>query len=64
MCPPPMQLGGFAEKYAGSGVNSHTPSGLNKENRCTEPLLRFLEGLKKGQKAAPGGQALRLQTHS
>ncbi|KAG7332962.1 hypothetical protein KOW79_003097 [Hemibagrus wyckioides] len=38
------KLFGFSEKYEGSGVNAHTSS-MNKENRRTEGLGRFLQGL-------------------
>ncbi|MCI4379479.1 hypothetical protein PGIGA_G00228850 [Pangasianodon gigas] len=38
------KLFGFSEKYGGSGVSTHTSS-MNKENRRTEGLGRFLQGL-------------------
>ncbi|XP_027015139.1 ATP-dependent DNA helicase DDX11 isoform X2 [Tachysurus fulvidraco] len=38
------KLFGFSEKYEGSGVSTHT-SFMNKENRRTEGLGRFLQGL-------------------
>ncbi|XP_053356497.1 ATP-dependent DNA helicase DDX11 isoform X1 [Clarias gariepinus] len=38
------KLFGFSEKYEGSGVSTHTSS-VNKENRRTEGLGRFLQGL-------------------
>ncbi|KAF7699344.1 ATP-dependent DNA helicase DDX11 [Silurus meridionalis] len=38
------KLFGFSEKYEGSGVSAHT-SWMNKENRRTEGLGRFLQGL-------------------
>uniref|UniRef100_A0A671VP48 ATP-dependent DNA helicase DDX11 n=1 Tax=Sparus aurata TaxID=8175 RepID=A0A671VP48_SPAAU len=39
------KLGGFVEKYAGSGVSLHVQSGSNKENRRTEGLNRYLQTL-------------------
>uniref|UniRef100_A0A665VJA8 ATP-dependent DNA helicase DDX11 n=1 Tax=Echeneis naucrates TaxID=173247 RepID=A0A665VJA8_ECHNA len=39
------KLGGFVEKYAGSGVSLHTQSSSNKENRRTVGLNRFLQTL-------------------
>uniref|UniRef100_A0A3Q2DTL7 DEAD/H (Asp-Glu-Ala-Asp/His) box helicase 11 n=1 Tax=Cyprinodon variegatus TaxID=28743 RepID=A0A3Q2DTL7_CYPVA len=47
-------LGGFVEKYAGSGVMLHAQSTSNKENRRTEGLNRYLETLKKNPTSAPG----------
>lgn len=49
-----MQLGGFVEKYAGSGVTLHTSSSSSKENRRTEGLNRYLQTLQSNQSAAPG----------
>lgn len=49
-----LQLGGFVEKYAGSGVMLHAQSTSNKENRRTEGLNRYLETLKKNPISAPG----------
>ncbi|XP_034734747.1 ATP-dependent DNA helicase DDX11 [Etheostoma cragini] len=43
------KLGGFVEKYAGSGVSVHTPSCSNKENRRTEGLNRYLQTLQSNQ---------------
>uniref|UniRef100_A0A8D3CF52 DEAD/H (Asp-Glu-Ala-Asp/His) box helicase 11 n=1 Tax=Scophthalmus maximus TaxID=52904 RepID=A0A8D3CF52_SCOMX len=43
------KLGGFVEKYAGSGVSLHTPSTSNKENRRTEGLNRYLQTLQSNQ---------------
>uniref|UniRef100_A0A3B5MS22 DEAD/H (Asp-Glu-Ala-Asp/His) box helicase 11 n=1 Tax=Xiphophorus couchianus TaxID=32473 RepID=A0A3B5MS22_9TELE len=37
------KLGGFVEKYAGSGVTLHTHSSSNKENRRTGGLNRYLQ---------------------
>ncbi|XP_059916105.1 ATP-dependent DNA helicase DDX11 isoform X2 [Gadus macrocephalus] len=52
------KLCGFVEKYAGSGVTPRpqtpgpqTPGGLNKENRRTEGLSRYLQALQKGPPA-------------
>uniref|UniRef100_A0A3B5MYU6 DEAD/H (Asp-Glu-Ala-Asp/His) box helicase 11 n=1 Tax=Xiphophorus couchianus TaxID=32473 RepID=A0A3B5MYU6_9TELE len=39
------KLGGFVEKYAGSGVTLHTHSSSNKENRRTGGLNRYLQAL-------------------
>ncbi|XP_038124814.1 ATP-dependent DNA helicase DDX11 [Cyprinodon tularosa] len=47
------KLGGFVEKYAGSGVMLHAQSTSNKENRRTEGLNRYLETLKKSPTSAP-----------
>ncbi|KAG7216090.1 hypothetical protein INR49_007842 [Caranx melampygus] len=47
------KLGGFVEKYAGSGVSVHTHSTSNKENRRTEGLNRYLQALQTSQSAAP-----------
>lgn len=49
-----LQLGGFVEKYAGSGVSVHTQSRTNKENRRTEGLNRYLQTLQSTQINAPG----------
>lgn len=49
-----LQLGGFVEKYAGSGVSLHTQSSSNKENRRTEGLNRFLQKLQNNQGTEPG----------
>ncbi|KAM8751701.1 ATP-dependent DNA helicase DDX11 isoform 1-T1 [Acanthopagrus schlegelii] len=46
------KLGGFVEKYAGSGVSLHVQSGSNKENRRTEGLNRYLQTLQSNQGAA------------
>ncbi|KAF5893568.1 ATP-dependent DNA helicase DDX11, partial [Clarias magur] len=45
------KLFGFSEKYEGSGVSTHTSS-VNKVNRRTEGLGRFLQGLQ-SKAAAP-----------
>uniref|UniRef100_A0A671VRG8 ATP-dependent DNA helicase DDX11 n=1 Tax=Sparus aurata TaxID=8175 RepID=A0A671VRG8_SPAAU len=45
----PICLGGFVEKYAGSGVSLHVQSGSNKENRRTEGLNRYLQTLQSNQ---------------
>uniref|UniRef100_A0A8C7RW65 ATP-dependent DNA helicase DDX11 n=1 Tax=Oncorhynchus mykiss TaxID=8022 RepID=A0A8C7RW65_ONCMY len=51
------KLCGFIEKYAGTGVTSHTQTShtqtANKENRRTEGLNRYLQTL---QKSPPGQQ--------
>ncbi|XP_070827706.1 ATP-dependent DNA helicase DDX11 [Chaetodon trifascialis] len=47
------KLGGFVEKYAGTGVSLHTQSSSNKENRRTEGLNRYLQTLQSNQGAAP-----------
>uniref|UniRef100_A0A7N6FLN5 Helicase ATP-binding domain-containing protein n=1 Tax=Anabas testudineus TaxID=64144 RepID=A0A7N6FLN5_ANATE len=39
------KLGGFVEKYAGSGVSLHTQTNTNKENRRIEGLNRYLQTL-------------------
>uniref|UniRef100_A0A669F742 ATP-dependent DNA helicase DDX11 n=1 Tax=Oreochromis niloticus TaxID=8128 RepID=A0A669F742_ORENI len=49
------KLGGFVEKYAGSGVTLHTHSCNNKENRRTEGLNRYLQTLQSNQN--PGTEA-------
>lgn len=49
-----LQLGGFVEKYAGSGVSVHTPSSSEKENRRTEGLNRYLQTLQSNQSPAAG----------
>ncbi|KAM4572841.1 ATP-dependent DNA helicase DDX11 [Odontesthes bonariensis] len=46
------KLGGFVEKYAGSGVTLHTQSSCNKENRRTEGLNRYLQTLQGNQSSA------------
>uniref|UniRef100_A0A3Q2NUU3 DEAD/H (Asp-Glu-Ala-Asp/His) box helicase 11 n=1 Tax=Fundulus heteroclitus TaxID=8078 RepID=A0A3Q2NUU3_FUNHE len=46
------KLGGFVEKYAGSGVTPHAQSSSNKENRRTEGLSRYLQGLKSNPTSA------------
>ncbi|XP_047451745.1 ATP-dependent DNA helicase DDX11 isoform X2 [Mugil cephalus] len=51
------KLGGFVEKYAGSGVTLHTQSSSNKENRRTEGLNRYLQSLQSNQSAASVLQA-------
>ncbi|XP_047204207.1 ATP-dependent DNA helicase DDX11 isoform X1 [Girardinichthys multiradiatus] len=40
------KLGGFVEKYSGSGVTLHVQNSSNKENRRTEGLSRYLQALK------------------
>ncbi|XP_077424746.1 ATP-dependent DNA helicase DDX11 [Vanacampus margaritifer] len=47
------KLGGFVEKYVGSGVTPHTPVGSQKENRRTEGLNRYLQSLHGNQSTAP-----------
>lgn len=49
-----LQLGGFVEKYAGSGVTLHPQSRSNKENRRTEGLNRYLHTLQNNQSTAKG----------
>lgn len=49
-----LQLGGFVEKYAGSGVCLHSQIGSNRENRRTEGLNRFLQNLQNNQSTEPG----------
>ncbi|KAM9352520.1 ATP-dependent DNA helicase DDX11 [Symphorus nematophorus] len=51
------KLGGFVEKYAGSGVSLHTQSSSNKENRRTEGLNRYLQALQSNQSAVPVSSA-------
>ncbi|KAA8590164.1 hypothetical protein FQN60_014098 [Etheostoma spectabile] len=51
------KLGGFVEKYAGSGVSLHTPSCSNKENRRTEGLNRYLQTLQSNQSTLPVSSA-------
>ncbi|XP_028441239.1 ATP-dependent DNA helicase DDX11 isoform X2 [Perca flavescens] len=51
------KLGGFVEKYAGSGVSLHTPSSSNKENRRTEGLNRYLQTLQSNQSTLPVSSA-------
>nr|XP_019934498.1 PREDICTED: ATP-dependent DNA helicase DDX11-like isoform X3 [Paralichthys olivaceus] len=50
------KLGGFVEKYAGSGVSLHTQASSNKENRRTEGLNRYLQTLQTNQSTAPDQQ--------
>uniref|UniRef100_A0A8C4IHJ6 ATP-dependent DNA helicase DDX11 n=1 Tax=Dicentrarchus labrax TaxID=13489 RepID=A0A8C4IHJ6_DICLA len=50
------KLVGFVEKYAGTGVNLHTQSSSNKENRRTEGLNRYLQTLQSNQTSAPADQ--------
>ncbi|XP_029951189.1 ATP-dependent DNA helicase DDX11 [Salarias fasciatus] len=50
------KLGGFVEKYSGSGVGLHTQTSSNKENRRTEGLNRFLQTLQSSQGSAPADQ--------
>lgn len=45
------KLSGFAERYEGAGVTSHTQA--NKENRRTEGLGRFLQGLQNKTSTVP-----------
>ncbi|XP_037538797.1 ATP-dependent DNA helicase DDX11 [Nematolebias whitei] len=47
------KLGGFVEKYAGSGVTLQARSSSNKENRRTEGLNRYLQTLQSTQSSAP-----------
>ncbi|XP_041853276.1 ATP-dependent DNA helicase DDX11 isoform X1 [Melanotaenia boesemani] len=47
------KLGGFVEKYAGSGVTLHTQSSSNKENRRTEGLNRYLQTLQSNHNSVP-----------
>ncbi|XP_077453402.1 ATP-dependent DNA helicase DDX11 [Stigmatopora argus] len=47
------KLGGFVEKYVGSGVTLHTPINTSKENRRTEGLNRYLQHLQAKQSTAP-----------
>lgn len=47
------KLGGFVEKYAGTGVSVHSQSSLNKENRRTEGLNRYLQNLQSNQSTLP-----------
>lgn len=58
-----LQLVGFVEKYAGSGVSLHTPSSSNKENRRTEGLTRYLQTLQSTQVNAPGQREDLYVTH-
>ncbi|XP_071385623.1 ATP-dependent DNA helicase DDX11 isoform X1 [Centroberyx affinis] len=51
------KLCGFMEKYAGTGVNPHTHTSSNKENRRTEGLNRYLQTLQSSQSAAPVSSA-------
>ncbi|KAM9854598.1 ATP-dependent DNA helicase DDX11 [Aulostomus maculatus] len=46
------KLGGFVEKYAGSGVSLRCQSSSNKENRRTEGLNRYLQTLQSHQTSA------------
>lgn len=57
------KLCGFIEKYAGTGVTSHTQTtqtqSANKENRRTEGLNRYLQTLQSSQQPdieSPSGQ--------
>ncbi|KAG9272975.1 ATP-dependent DNA helicase DDX11 [Astyanax mexicanus] len=50
------KLCGFVEKYEGNGVNTHSNS-VNKENRNTEGLGRFLQSLQNKPAAAAEQQA-------
>uniref|UniRef100_A0A4W6DAM5 DEAD/H (Asp-Glu-Ala-Asp/His) box helicase 11 n=1 Tax=Lates calcarifer TaxID=8187 RepID=A0A4W6DAM5_LATCA len=50
------KLGGFVEKYAGSGVSLHVQSSSNKENRRTEGLNRYLQTLQTNQSTAQDQQ--------
>ncbi|XP_072551300.1 ATP-dependent DNA helicase DDX11 [Salminus brasiliensis] len=50
------KLCGFVEKYEGSGVSTHS-SAVNKENRHTEGLGRFLQSLQTKPAAPPEQQA-------
>ncbi|XP_041853277.1 ATP-dependent DNA helicase DDX11 isoform X2 [Melanotaenia boesemani] len=50
------KLGGFVEKYAGSGVTLHTQSSSNKENRRTEGLNRYLQTLQSNHNSVPADQ--------
>uniref|UniRef100_A0AAQ5ZQL6 ATP-dependent DNA helicase DDX11 n=1 Tax=Amphiprion ocellaris TaxID=80972 RepID=A0AAQ5ZQL6_AMPOC len=52
------KLGGFVEKYAGSGVILHTQSSSNKENRRTEGLNRYLQNLQSQQGSAESEKVL------
>uniref|UniRef100_A0A7N6AYL9 Helicase ATP-binding domain-containing protein n=1 Tax=Anabas testudineus TaxID=64144 RepID=A0A7N6AYL9_ANATE len=47
------KLGGFVEKYAGSGVSLHTQTNTNKENRRIEGLNRYLQTLQSNQSTTP-----------
>ncbi|XP_061677996.1 ATP-dependent DNA helicase DDX11 isoform X2 [Syngnathoides biaculeatus] len=47
------KLGGFVEKYVGSGVSLHTHVSSNKENRRTEGLNRYLQSLRDNHSKAP-----------
>ncbi|XP_042351747.1 ATP-dependent DNA helicase DDX11 [Plectropomus leopardus] len=51
------KLGGFVEKYAGSGVSLHAQSSSNKENRRTEGLNRYLQTLQSSQSTASDSTA-------
>ncbi|XP_040894925.1 ATP-dependent DNA helicase DDX11 isoform X1 [Toxotes jaculatrix] len=51
------KLGGFVEKYAGSGVSLHNQTSSNKENRRTEGLNRYLQTLQTSQSTAPVSSA-------
>ncbi|XP_068596003.1 ATP-dependent DNA helicase DDX11 [Brachionichthys hirsutus] len=53
------KLGGFVEKYVGSGVSLHTDGTSNKENRRTGGLHHYLQSLQSTQSATavtPGDQ--------
>ncbi|XP_049580009.1 ATP-dependent DNA helicase DDX11 [Syngnathus scovelli] len=47
------KLGGFVEKYAGSGMTPHTPVSSTKVNRRTEGLNRYLQSLHGNESPAP-----------
>ncbi|XP_059191863.1 ATP-dependent DNA helicase DDX11 [Centropristis striata] len=51
------KLGGFVEKYEGSGVSVQTQSSSNKENRRTEGLNRYLQTLQSNQSTGPVSSA-------
>lgn len=51
--PPLLQLGGFVEKYAGTGMTLHPQSCSNKENRRTQGLNHYLQTLQ-SNRTAPG----------
>lgn len=50
---PLLQLGGFVEKYAGTGMTLHPQSCSNKENRRTQGLNHYLQTLQ-SNRTAPG----------
>ncbi|KAM9755051.1 ATP-dependent DNA helicase DDX11 [Menidia menidia] len=47
------KLGGFVEKYVGSGVTLQTQTSCNKENRRTEGLNRYIQTLQSNRGSAP-----------